>query len=606
MEISEEQKGILNHTGHTLVMGGPGSGKTTVAIFKAANIAGESLCSEQKVLFLSFARATIARILEAIEEEKSVDRIAKKSIEVDTYHSFFWKVLRGHGYLIGLPKNLEVLTPSDVSATLSQLRTETDQSRDDGLLELTDDEHQQLLKIARDDGKIAFDLFAPLLVELFENFPRIRKLVSTRYPFIILDEFQDTTGDQWRIIQSLKEDCVIIALADPEQRIFDFIDTDPERANQFVQEFETEKFDLGGQNHRSGNTEIAEFGNDILRGTFGKTTYNGVTIKSYDQGDNNAHSKLLGEILASRKRIEDLQIPGWSIGVLVPTKQMTREVSDVLRAGCGRLPPILHTAITEKDAAILASHCIGFSLQQLETNAGFEFFANLVCQFLRGKSGASPSATNIKTSVAIVGALAERKALLLKGKDLRSNSIVRKMEKVYFDVCSLSLTGDPKLDWLLVRDVFEKGTCARLKNVAEESRNLRLLERGRWTRLSQSEDWSSYAGYPNALALTKSAFVQDYFATSSKPEVGVIVMNLHKAKGKQFDETVMFEGWPRFARGVGMVSNKGRYIPRNTDSGNIRQYRQNFRMAATRSKQNTTILTPQRDISILLDGVNID
>ena len=76
-------------------------------------------------------------------------------------------------------------------------------------------------------------------------------------------------------------------------------------------------------------------------------------------------------------------------------------------------------------------------------------------------------------------------------------------------------------------------------------------------------------------------------------------MNLHKAKGKQFDETVLFEDAPVYARGVGLVRNSGRFVRGNVDDDNLGQARKNFRMAVTRSKYLTTVLTPARDKCVL-------
>src|SRR3546814_8536413 len=70
MQLTEKQLEILAAKGHLLVTGGPGSGKTTVAILKAAQIAERDLRPGQKILFLSFARATVSRIFDAIERSE--------------------------------------------------------------------------------------------------------------------------------------------------------------------------------------------------------------------------------------------------------------------------------------------------------------------------------------------------------------------------------------------------------------------------------------------------------------------------------------------------------------------------------------------------------
>jgi len=84
MELTEKQLKVMASDGHLLVTGGPGSGKTTISILKAAQVAEGSLRPQQKVLFLSFARASVARVVEAIEEEQSIPRDAKRRIEVET------------------------------------------------------------------------------------------------------------------------------------------------------------------------------------------------------------------------------------------------------------------------------------------------------------------------------------------------------------------------------------------------------------------------------------------------------------------------------------------------------------------------------------------
>lgn len=82
-------------------------------------------------------------------------------------------------------------------------------------------------RLATEEGKVCFDLFAERVAVLLQGSTKVRDLVSTMYPFIILDKFQDTSAEQWPAVEAIGKSSTFIALADPEQRIFDFIGADP-------------------------------------------------------------------------------------------------------------------------------------------------------------------------------------------------------------------------------------------------------------------------------------------------------------------------------------------------------------------------------------------
>jgi ATP-dependent DNA helicase UvrD/PcrA len=334
VDLTETQKEVLRAVGHQLVTGEPGSGKTTVAILKGAKIAREALKPGQQILFLSFARATVSRVLEAIDEESAITPEERRRIEVDTYHSFFWRILKTHGYLVGFPRRMTILTPPNEAIALSAVRSgykAASKLSEEEKAEKRAREEAERIRVATEEGRVCFDLFADRVAILLHGSNKVRSLISTMYPYIILDEFQDTSADQWRVVQALGASSTLIALADPEQRIFDFIGADPERLNHFKAAFAPAVNDLAGDNHRSKGTEIALFGNDILTGKFRQNDYRGIGYAPYESNQNQAYASLVGQVLQARKRLIESGRRDWSLAILVPTKKMTRRVSNVLR-----------------------------------------------------------------------------------------------------------------------------------------------------------------------------------------------------------------------------------------------------------------------------------
>ncbi len=600
MDLTKGQRDVLEAAGHLLVTGGPGSGKTTVSIIKAAQVTETDIRPGQKILFLSFARATISRVVEAIEYERNIPIAAKRLIEVDTYHAFFWRVLKAHGYLVGLPRRLGILTPPNEAIALSEIRSRFSGRNlsEEQKTEKKVAEAQERTRLAHDKGLICFDLFATYVGDILRGSERVCRLLSTMYPVIILDEFQDTNGPQWDVVRTLGKFSRLIALADPEQRIYDWIGADPARLDHFRDAFNPVEVDLSTDNHRSAGTDIAVFGNDILTGRFRQKEYKGIEFDTFASYPDAAMTKLVTTTYASRQRLVAQNTNNWSLAILVPTKKMTRLVSDALRSPPAGMAEVSHTAAIEMGAAILGAEIIALLIQPPNDGRHFTQFIELLCNYFQGKDGNEPTQGSLTEATRIRAAYEELLALQAKGKSIRKNSLLVNLLAVYDQVRALVLIGDPDQDWRAVRQVLENGACRRLKGVAEEVKNLRVLDRGTQLRQYLSQDWRDHK-YRNALAITRQAFIEEHFSTGTKPETGVVVMNMHKAKGKQFDEVIIFEGWPRRVKGK-IVANPDRIVRFNAKEQIDDQARQNFRVSVTRGKRQTTILTPEDDICALL------
>lgn len=602
MELTKEQLEVMASEDTLLVTGGPGSGKTTISILKAAQVAEHKLLPQQKVLFLSFARPTVARIMEAIDYEHDIAREYKARIAVDTYHAFFWRILKAHGYLIGLPRRLELLTPPAEAISLSAIRSGFDADSklsDTQKAEKKDAENSERRRLATDEGRICFSLFAPLVGDLIHGSVRVQRLLATMYPVIILDEFQDTDAEQWRAVEALGQHSRLIALADPEQRIYDFIGADPERLNHFREKFNPTELDFSDTNHRSAGTDIAKFGNDILTGQFQQENYVGIDFALFEPFPAPAMTMLITKTYAARKRLVDSGKSDWSLAILVPTKKMTRLVSDNFREPPAGMQAIPHNAVIELEAAILGSEIIAH-LMQPDSDEHIATFVNLMCNYYQGKGGDKPKKGFLKEAEGIRRASDKWNVAIATGKNPPGNSVLKASFEVYLAAREVMLIGDPDKDWRTIRAILESGDCKRLKEIGTEVRNIRLLERGTQLRQDLTTDWRENSCYSNALTIVQQAFVQEHFATGSKPESGVVVMNMHKAKGKQFDEVIIFEGWPR-RRGNGeIIVNLDRFV-RNNERDEINDSsRQNFRVSVTRGRKKTTILMPNGDPCVLL------
>lgn len=270
---------------------------------------------------------------------------------------------------------------------------------------------------------------------------------------------------------------------------------------------------------------------------------------------------------------------------------MTRHVSDFLWEPGDKLTPVSHTEVLDMEPAILGAEIIAHLMQPADPEH-FSMFIGLLCNYYRGKGGSVPTKTALKEAERINKSFTAFMKNVQQAQNPNASSIVVKIKEVYELAVELLKTGNPDKDWLAIRNMFKNGQCSRLKEVAKETRNLRILRRGSVLRQELTQDWLDNDCYLNALGITRNAFVQMHFSHDNKAEKGVVVMNMHKAKGKQFDEVIIFENWPKTKRGQ-IIYNGDRIVRSNLKDNIDVQTRQNLRVSITRGKKHTTILTPR-------------
>lgn len=161
------------------------------------------------------------------------------------------------------------------------------------------------------------------------------------------------------------------------------------------------------------------------------------------------------------------------------------------------------------------------------------------------------------------------------------------MRNLIGKVRQIVLTGDPMSDWRLVRAALADSPREELKHVAREASHLRLLQRGAQIEARLAEAWRGYGSYRDAREHLAAAVVEDQFAATTRPHRGVTVMTIHKSKGKEFDEVIVFEGVYQ------------RYLSANAGD-RVRSARFNLHVAATRAKRSVVLMTPIQDPCPLL------
>ena len=150
-ELERDKLRLLETDGHILALGGPGSGKTYIALLKCRqdNYGGRITAPSARALFELRSSDDSSS---SSTGRKAYLTIRKTGLELNTYHGFAWRILQSHANLSKRDSKNPVIPPPEAAARLATIDVGS-----------RADEKRRLFE---QEGILHFDLFAQVCREL--------------------------------------------------------------------------------------------------------------------------------------------------------------------------------------------------------------------------------------------------------------------------------------------------------------------------------------------------------------------------------------------------------------------------------------------------------
>jgi DNA helicase-2/ATP-dependent DNA helicase PcrA len=282
-QLDDEQRtAVLKSAGRSIIIAGPGSGKTRVITYKLLHLLKTGI-KPSEILLVTFTRAAAN---EMIDRARMLTGIDLEGITAGTFHHICNLILRRYARKVGLFPNFTILDEEDSKSLIKHVRTmvlertgEIKHFPSHGVLQkifsyatnTMSTLHSALLKINPkyiDYEKIIEDIYREYTIEkrnqncvdyddllvfavqvLQDSDIRLRE--SRKYKWILVDEFQDTNILQLNLIELLSSfHKNIVVVADDSQSIYSFRGARYENVRDFMKIDGTKLFKIQ-TNYRS-------------------------------------------------------------------------------------------------------------------------------------------------------------------------------------------------------------------------------------------------------------------------------------------------------------------------------------------------------------------
>ncbi len=273
-ELNPEQyEAVMTVNGPILIIAGAGSGKTRVITFRIAHMLDSGIPQSQ-ILALTFTNKAAKEMTQRIKE-----LTGKKLplLTISTFHAFGVKVLRQDIEKLGWRANFSIYDETDRNSLIKETGRELRYSQEAldiykiGILisdiktgrkhwNAENQMYRQLYEGYQEGLKlynaVDFDDLIVLPIRLFKEFSEILQSYKQRYRYIMVDEFQDTSHQQYEMMHLLAENNIAV-VGDDDQSIYSWRGADYQNIINFEKDFPNVKEIRLEQNYRSTGTILA-------------------------------------------------------------------------------------------------------------------------------------------------------------------------------------------------------------------------------------------------------------------------------------------------------------------------------------------------------------
>jgi DNA helicase-2/ATP-dependent DNA helicase PcrA len=303
----EQLQAVKYNKGPLLIIAGAGTGKTSVIVEKIKYLVKKKLAKPEEILALTFTEKAASEMEERVDQAMPYGFF---QMNISTFHAFADQILKENGFQIGISPSYRLMTEAETIILLKQniflfklkyfrplgnpnkfleaLLQHFSRLRDEDISpeeyvrfaqvkneklkmkNLEEDElverqkylelaiaYQTYQKLKIKEGLMDFADLVYFVLKLFKKRPNILKKYQAQYPFILIDEFQDTNISQYQLIQLLckaKKSPRLTVVGDDSQAIYKFRGASISNIITFMKDYKNAKQITLKNNYRSNQT----------------------------------------------------------------------------------------------------------------------------------------------------------------------------------------------------------------------------------------------------------------------------------------------------------------------------------------------------------------